>query len=60
MANFKVIHSIERLGYSVTSGAVAVETGLSLDSIEDELRALLCRCGGDFEVTGEAENESVR
>jgi len=56
----KVIESIERLGGTVTAVAVAMDTGLRVEACEDELRALMVRCSGEFEMSGEAEAESVR
>ena len=37
-----------------------MDTGMAVEACEDELRALMVRCSGDFELTGEAEAESVR
>jgi len=60
MADSEIIEAVDRLGGTVTAASVSVETGLGVDRCEDELRALMVRCDGNFEVTGEAESESVR
>ena len=51
---------MDRQAGTVTAASVSFDTGLGVDECEDELRSILVRCGGDFEMTGEAEGESVR
>ena len=43
-----LIGAIEKLGLTVTPGAVSIETGLDVDRVEDELRELMVRCRGEW------------
>ena len=47
-AGVDLIGAIEKLGYTVTPGAVSIETGVDVDRVEDELRALMVRCSGEY------------
>jgi hypothetical protein len=43
MADESITEAIDRLGGSVTAAEVAMDTGVSVDQCEDELRALMVR-----------------
>ena len=60
MADLRVCEAVDALGGVCTASTVSLATELSVEAVEDELRALLVKCGGEFDVTGEAEAESVR
>jgi hypothetical protein len=41
MADESITEAVDRLGGCVTAAEVAIETGISVDQCEDELRALM-------------------